>query len=521
MPSLLEKLKAAKRSGNSRSSNNDRIAELGVQQRGASVEEGGGEEDEWFDDGASTYSTTSTLIDAPILTSSGLTDRFARGPSASAGAIQGSTTSSVPLPNDEIQCTIYASYEMHPPSSRSLSQFGFPSSYSRGTASHSASLSLFSSSALSKARKRLSVQLPLRYLDTRATADPRVFSELPMPKDGKEAAQRSGAITIGRALTVYQCSSSELTGVVTRPFVSRVLDVVYKGMGISSRFGVFPPVAVLHPGGTEKKSSKAIAKAKERTATTSQGGSGMPSVQVGMWWATLDCLSPPTGLSKPYPKDANKVTEDEISRGLAESERFSKLEPEEKFKHLFQPSQEDRKQMLDMLEFLERRGGIWTDCGRIAIPSTRCPDPKARPRYMVRGLFPEAFVHRCKHFRSKECEPMPSDLSQESINKWGHPLVTKTVSERLDEQDRRERQAVTGTVAGKRVSEEGDEEGEARQGGGGEERRAREDDGGWAQNDFFEGWSIGATFEPFRTGSAWESVAQRGVGGVVAAGGGF
>ncbi len=83
-----------------------------------------------------------------------------------------------------------------------------------------------------------------------------------------------------------------------------------------------------------------------------------------------------------------------------------------------------------MLRALERRGAIWAEAGRLITPSSRSPNPRERARFLVKGLFPQRWAYRCKYYRGRKYEPMPSDLDPKEVKKFGSPLIVHTVAER-------------------------------------------------------------------------------------------
>ncbi|KAN0060074.1 hypothetical protein ACQY0O_008047 [Thecaphora frezii] len=488
-----------------------------------------------------------------------------------------------PFPPFLLHCTLFASYDGHPPHPDAFCNVGLPARYARG---ESAATHNRLSHSVSKLRKRLGVQLPLHYLDPDpATADVKALYFHPHPVDGRELMARRPSLARGRMFTLFQTMSPELTGLVSRPLVDRVLSALFFGTGIHQPMAVFPAEAVLTYGAKYRCTRNADGRGRGRgklgwlkslrpsngsnrtadeaaptagIATAEASADATPShVKVAMVYATLDLLPPPARLLEargPYPKEMNKSSAADQECAVRIQVEASKMSDDERYAVFgWEQDQAERAAMMQMLAALERRGGIWTAAGRITMPSSRNPDPKERPRYLVKGLFPERWVNRCSWFRSKDHRPMPSDLSDESIGKFGCPIVVNTVEERLG-------RARTGTElrggsygapavaaagvdqAGNPAEEEWDEglpglstdvvhpsspsPSSAGAGVGSGEITGFGIDSPHAEalleteEDFFQGWSVGATLEPFKNGGYYESLAGASAGSFAVGAGG-
>lgn len=430
-------------------------------------------------DPTSPYSLTRIALELPLITA---TQRIPPPP-----------PQPLPLPPFLLHCTLFASYDIVKPHPAPFRHSGCPATHSRGHTSATSKNKV--SQSVSKLRKRLGVQIPLPYLGgpgfipIRASEGERdTFAYLPhpQPRNGAEMAARSGNVSRYRKVSLFQAQAREMTGIVSRPLVERVVSAIYAGQGIYDRAALFPAHAVLrysneavhadhnalqqansksgisdqNPGWLSKLKAKAkgdksvapapasASKTSEHTATqpmvrgdapTSEDvkGATIPSirsVKVSMVFATLDLLAPPPRLLEsggPYPIEMNKASDADLSTSAKALSEFDRGTDEDRFsKFLFAPSAADDQLFGDMLRALERRGAVWVEAGRLITPSSRNPNPRERARFLVKGVFPERFVYRCKHYRAKKFEPMPSDLEAKEIKKFGSPLVVHLVCER-------------------------------------------------------------------------------------------
>ena len=240
----------------------------------------------------------------------------------------------------------------------------------------------------------------------------------------------------------------------------------------------------------------------------------------------------------------NKASDADLATSARLISEFDRGTDDERFqKFLFTPTAADEQLFAEMLRALERRGSIWVEAGRLITPSSRNPNPRERARFLVKGLFPERFVYRCKYYRGRKFEPMPSDLDAKEVKKFGLPLIVHLVPERagkegIDLSDYTQPlatvTATTGEQAGVDWEWDDDEnvlfndasvaadvdsatgaapppdytstQKELLKGYGIESQRAKaliE-----AEQDFFCGWSIGVTEEPFKNGGWMESLGQ-------------
>lgn len=550
---------------------------------------------------ASYYSITKVALELPLITET--------------RRIPGPPPQSAPLPAFLLHCTLFASYDAAGPHPVPFRQAGCPATHSRGHGSATSRNKV--SQSVSKLRKRLGVQIPLAYLGSpgfnpyqtvSTSTEVSTFAYLPhaQPRNGAEMAARSGNISRYRRVSLFQAQAKELTGIVSRPLVERVVSGIYSGQGIYNRMAVFPAEAVLRysnksveaeqdagddgeqktgllsklkakvkSGGRDKssdqrrssvsgshpieqvKSADSVRQDTSRDISSEANGAGLAevgSVKAAMVFATLDLLAPPPRLMEtggPYPKEMNKASDADLatsSRTLAEFDRGTDNERFERF--LFAPTAADEQFCADMLRALERRGAIWVEAGRLITPSSRNPNPRERARFLVKGVFPERFTYRCKYYRARKFEPMPSDLDPKEIKRFGSPLIVHTVVERTgnegvnmsDHLPSNHGETGPAAPATPGVDENGDEEARldwewddqdnlafdssSAHGGEREEAAAPPDYkstqkellSGYgiesqrakalieAEQDFFTGWSIGVTEEPFKNGNWMESL---------------
>ncbi|GAC72146.1 hypothetical protein PANT_6d00095 [Moesziomyces antarcticus T-34] len=474
-----------------------------------------------------------------------------------------------PLPAFLLHCTLFASYDLHAPHPVPFRDVGCPATHARGEAGATAKSKV--SQSVTRLRKRLGVQIPLAYLGSPGfnpcqldAVSPRgglAFLSHPQPRNGAEMTARSGNVGRYRKVSLFQAQAREMTHIVSRPLVERVVSAVYAGQGIYNRMAVFPAEAVLSytrdaEQADEKQGwlAKLKAKAKSsdskpdsaaqgaqtiaqvRSPDTARGNEAIKSVKAPMVFATLDLLAPPPRLLEtggPYPVEMNKASDSDLATSARLISEFDRGSDDERFsRFLFTPTEADDALFAQMLRALERRGAIWCEAGRLITPSSRNPNPRERARFLVKGVFPERFANRCRFYRARKFEPMPSDLSPHEVRKFGAPLIVHTVVERtgsegIDINDYVQPQPTNAHTATRADDDdmfdwEWDENDLApRSGEGGlpdytsaqkeqlkgygiQSARARalvE-----AEADFFTGWSIGVTDEPFKNGGWMESM---------------
>lgn len=522
------------------------------------------------DDPTTVYSSTKATLQLPFITS---TQR-----------IQAPSPQTAPLPPFLLHCTVFAAHDARTPHPVPFQQVGCPAAHSRGSA----------------LQKRIGVELPLPYLGSpylfpsqSRGRNAYAYLSHPQPRNGAEMVGRSGDVSRYRRVSLFRAQARELTGIVSRPLLERVLATVFADVGIYQRLAIFPAEAVLRysskaidaaqisspeEGGEQKKGwlSKLKSKAKSKSGngqgaavspeeqavpTVSEpapaydhGVSGVSSVQSPMVFATIDLLAPPSRLLEtggPFPPEMNKASDADLLTSARMIADFDRSSDEERFnKFMFTPSEEDSKLLVDMLNALERRGGIWCEAGRLITPSSRNPDPRDRARFLVEGLFPERWILRCKYYRSRKYEPMPSDLDPREVKKFGSPLIVHTAVKRtgpegVDLADYVTPPSVPDTLASAdgaalvaeseaRLEWGWDDQGnlitdtsrpvtgsgaetprpnyasakkEVLDGYGIESPRAKaliE-----AEQDFFRGWSIGYTEEPFKNGGWMENLSTQ------------
>ncbi|KAJ9480228.1 hypothetical protein PHBOTO_003459 [Pseudozyma hubeiensis] len=525
-------------------------------------------------DPASTYSQTRVALELPLVTAT------KRIPSPLA--------QSAPLAPFLLHCTLFASYDLNSPHPVPLRQVGCPAQHSRGEASATSKTKV--SQSVSKLRKRLGVQIPVSYLGSPgfnpSSATPsspydgvHAFLSHPHPRNGAEMVARSGNVSRYRRVSLFQAQAREMTGIVSRPLVERVLSVMYAGQGIYDPMAAFPAEAVLRysnkasvadsnsPAGDdgEQKTgwlAKLKAKAKAGSSSGNDKVSGMSgshqlehvksaesvrdasaandgqaadvrTVKASMVFATIDLLAPPPRLLEtggPYPIEMNKASDADLATSARLISEFDRGSDEERFqKFYFTPSAADDQLCAGMLRALERRGAIWVEAGRLITPSSRNPNPRERARFLVKGLFPERFVYRCKYYRARKFEPMPNDLTVKEVKRFGSPLIVHLVQERTGNEGIDLRDYLASRGPGHGDDWEWDEDDNlmlnsaAVEGEGGAAppdyvSTQREMLGGYgietqrakalieAEQDFLEGWSIGVTEEPFRNGGFFENV---------------
>lgn len=363
-----------------------------------------------------------------------------------------------PLPASLLHCTLFASYDLHAPHPVPFCNVGCPATHARGEASATSKRAV--TQKVTRLRKRLGVQIPLTYLGSSDAANAELYAYLPHshPRNAQEMSARAGNLSNRRRISLFQAQAKELTGIVSRPLVERAISAMYAGQGIYNRMAVFPVEAVLTYGASSRalaegggaKRSSWLSRIKSRgksPPSTPSGEAAQPRqqnsdsadkpsfVKVGMMFATLDLLSPPPRFLEskgPYPKEMNKVSsaeQDKALKQLADFDRMSDLQRYEVY--AWQQDQAGTHLLNATLKALERRGGIWTEAGRLTTPSCRNPYPKERARFLVKGVFPERFVHRCRFYRAKMFEPMPNDLEPSQVAKFGFPVIVHTVDERL------------------------------------------------------------------------------------------
>ncbi|PWY99100.1 hypothetical protein BCV70DRAFT_212469 [Testicularia cyperi] len=403
-------------------------------------------------------------------------------PSVSSGRIPTPTPVNAPLPAAVLHCTVFASYDINSMHPTPFCHVGCPATHARGESSATSRRQL--AQQVTKFRKRLGVQIPLPYLGSSDLQNSELYAYLPHPhpRNGAEMMARSGNLRSHRRISLFQAQAKELTGIVSRPLVERVISAVYANQGVYNRMAIFPAQAVLSYGAEPKRrlrrasssasnsklkpkrwldklrssssssSSKAgVDDADSKSADVHDNDPGEPGescdlsdsdkpsyVKVPMMFATLDLLAPPPRFLEsggPYPKEMNKVSSAESDRALKALAEFDRMSDEERYS-IYGWVQDDsgRQLLVETLRALERRGGIWTEAGRLTTPSSRNPESRKRCRFLVKGLFPERFANRCKYYRKREFQPMPSDLDSGEIERFGYPIIVHTASERTGNQ---------------------------------------------------------------------------------------
>lgn len=365
-----------------------------------------------------------------------------------------------PLPANLLHCTLFASYDLVAPHPVPFCLVGCPATHARGESS--ATSKHVVTKRVTRLRKRFGVQIPLPYLGSSDAANAELYAFLPHshPRNAQEMAARAGNLASRRRISLFQAQGKELTGIVSRPLVERVVSALYAGQGIYNRMAIFPAQAVLTYGAHssqdsaaatqgDKKRNSWLSRIKSRGKSSPDNEEETPSpvqagthdgskpafVKVGMMFATLDLLSPPPRFLEskgPYPKEMNRVSSAEADRALKQLAEFDRMTDAQRYEvYAWQQDQAGTSLLNATLKALERRGGIWTEAGRLTTPSCRNPRPKERARFLVKGVLPERFVHRCKFYRARGFEPMPSDLEPPQIAKFGYPIMVHTVDERL------------------------------------------------------------------------------------------
>ncbi|SNX85531.1 uncharacterized protein MEPE_04240 [Melanopsichium pennsylvanicum] len=551
---------------------------------------------------SSMYNHIRKALDLPLITS---TKR-----------IPGPAPQYTPLPQLLLHCTLFASYDQLAPHPIPFCQVGCPATFTRGETGATSKSKV--SQSVARLKRRFGVQIPLNYLGApgfnpglAGTSGPYsgLFAYLahPQPKNGAEMTARSGNVGKYRRVSLFQAQAREMTAIISRPLVERVVSAIYAGQNITGKLAVFPAEAVLRysnqgmdvdqepsssyddgeqkMGFFSKLKAKAKLKGKEkvgdnrlssfsgsypidqvRSADSVQeidethSGFGIKSVKTAMVFATIDLLAPPPRLLEthgPYPIEMNKASDADLSTSSRLIGEFDSGTDEQRFeKFLFSPNCADEQLCADMLRALERRGAIWTEAGRLITPSSRNPNPKERARFLVKGVFPERWVYRCKYYRGRKFEPMPNDLDAKEVKKFGSPLIVHQVVERTGNEGLDLNDHITQTSeAITRSSEREDGNDEPRldwewdqehdlmfnalsttrnddtsndknhdeaapppdyvstqtemlKGYGIESVRARNLIE--AENDFFQGWSIGVTEEPFKNGGFLDGMTASG-----------
>ncbi|CDR98810.1 hypothetical protein [Sporisorium scitamineum] len=492
---------------------------------------------------ASIYNNTKVSLELPLITAS---KRIPSPPAQSA-----------PLPPFLLHCTLFASYDINAPHPVPFRQVGCPATHTCGQPSATSKNKV--SQSVSKLRKRLGVQLPVAYLgsvgfnpSSVASSSPyaglAAYLAHPQPRNGAEMAARSGNVSRYRRVSLFQAQAKELTGIVSRPLVERVLSAMYAGQGIYDRMAT-GWLAKFKSKAKGKVSSNADGKTDDATGShpikqvksaesvrrvatrnDDESPTEVRSVKAAMVFATLDLLAPPPRLLEtggPYPIEMNKASDADLATSARLISEFDRGTDDERFqKFLFAPTAADEQLRADMLRNLERRGAIWVEAGRLITPSSRNPNPEERARFLVKGLFPERFVYRCKYYRGCKFEPMPSDLDPKEVKKFGSPLIVHLVPERtgnegidlgdyltldweFDDEDNitfndSSVEANVETAAAAPPPDYTSTQKELLKGYGIESQRAKaliE-----AEQDSFHGWSIGVTEEPFKNGNWMESI---------------
>ena len=274
----------------------------------------------------------------------------------------------------QVYATLLISYDGVNPDVGHLGRAGHPAFYERGTVPSQGEpakesrtgWSLFRrrSSNVKVARRRLQMQFPRSVLSNALTvvheADPTTVEDVQR--------RRGGSPSSRKFLTVFDSERAELVAIRDRDPLCRVATRLFSGNGVHDAHLFYPPESVV-----------------ASPAWSSSSSASLPSaVMSPVKWATISILTPP-----PDGKKDNSVSKEEEKRYLATLNARQPTDEELLAQLSFAPSKAAHDALEAILHHLHRRGCIWTRAAHRSRPSLRNPDPKARPEFMVQGVFTE------------------------------------------------------------------------------------------------------------------------------------
>ncbi|PWN41739.1 hypothetical protein IE81DRAFT_324230 [Ceraceosorus guamensis] len=335
----------------------------------------------YADDTASLFSTTTTLLELPSLTREGTSGFDATSLECGGG-----------LSAEETFVTFICSYKNYNPDDhflKLLERVGCPASFGRNSAT-----------GLTSLKKRLSVQIPRRFLLQSPTfhRNPRDEAEVQqIVNDTKK--KTSEAIN-----TLFDSERPTLLLVREREVLGVIITALLKALDLSNPLFVYPAPSIVQA---------------PKWATV-KNASFMAAASADVKWATLTILTPPAeGHTNEITKEQEAAyLKDQYGSGAKPRKTNAEL-----LAAMWEPDDIAEQQLDRVLEALERRGGIWTHAAHRSTPGLRNPDPKQRPEFIVRGVFPLIFIERCRKYAEKQRMPMPSDVSPETKAKWA-PIIT-------------------------------------------------------------------------------------------------
>lgn len=304
-------------------------------------------------DNASLYSTTETLIDAPLATllndvPSGLSDETF-------------------LPVEQCWAVLVMTHDRFKADTRLMTRVGFPASYERGSIPGGAR-------SMMDVKKRLQAQIPMRTLEN----DRIVVSPIPGSVEELRSSRGPAPRTIGRRSTLMFLLREDMVQQRTRLITSAAQTLLFCGSDVNTTTLYYPAHIVLKtpPWAAKKK-----------------GGAAAAFASATVKWATCTFTSP-------APEGSADLQDDKKSRADRERAILDKIlrkESDEEILARLQPRSASSDALLDrLLAHLQCRGVMWSQAAHVCRPSTLNSDPTLRPQFAVQGLYPEAFLDRCK-----------------------------------------------------------------------------------------------------------------------------
>lgn len=307
-------------------------------------------------DNASLYSTTETLIDAPLATL--LNDAPLR------------LADETFLPIDECWAILIMTHDRFRADTKLMTRVGLPSSYDKNSVPGLPP-------SLLNVKKRLQTQIPLRLVEN----DRVVVSPIPANVEELRSLRGTAPRTIGRRGTLMVLLQEDMVQKRTRLITCAAQTLLFCGNDVNTTTLYYPAHNILKtPPWAVKKSLI--------------GGSSSSSFAAAtVKWATCTFTSP-------APEGSIDLQDDKKSRAERERAILDKIvkgETDEEILARMQPRSAAAEALLDrLLAHLQCRGVLWCQAAHLCRPSTLNADPTTRPQFAIQGLYPEAFLDRCK-----------------------------------------------------------------------------------------------------------------------------
>lgn len=256
-------------------------------------------------------------------------------------------------------------------------------------------------------RRKLHIQFPTSVMlleEVKTMEDPQTAKQV-------EKRRRDRGSTHGKRMSLMSMLVDDIKAVRIRVITSSVLTLLFHCTDTQSPM-LFFPASRVH---------------RAPSWATQKGSNDYVSASVR--WATLMIVAPD------HAQDDELRRETKKEREAREKEHVKQIaagdNDDEIAARLRQPISPAVSSLLDkVLLYLERRGAIWARAGQYCKPSTTNSDPNTRASFAVLGIFPEAFLDRCKKSNRESGLPPESDEAAKSPTA---PLILSALCDRSSE----------------------------------------------------------------------------------------